>query len=279
MNAPRPGRVQEQDSVVTGPGGPVPVRDYRPPAGSGRPFLWVHGGGFVSGGIDQAESYAPARELAARGRWVRTVDYRLAPRYPLWRAPDLSPRPGRFPAGLDDVSAVAISLSALAGGPIDLGGASAGANLAAAAALRLRDGGHSVVARLALAYGTFHHELPEASPVFLQLRGPLAKWAFNPTMTRSMNLNYVGDDALLGPGYAFPGGSDLRGLPPTLIMDASNDRLRASGALFAQELRESRVQVRQLTVKGLHGFLSIPRTRSFRQGVDELHSWLERGRR
>ena len=87
---------------ISGTDAPVLVRDYRPDAATAHTaFLWVHGGGFSSGGLDQKESDAPARLLAAAGVFVRTVQYRLAPRANPWKDPDLAPHPGRFPAGLN----------------------------------------------------------------------------------------------------------------------------------------------------------------------------------
>lgn len=268
-------RVARLSGTVEGTDGPIPVRDYRPVGSEGgRPLLWVHGGAFISGGLDQRESDAPARVWAASGRWVRTVQYRLAPRVSLVRDRPLRAGPGRFPAALHDVVDVIRALTDQTGAPIDVGGASAGANLAAAATLRLRDDGATMPRRLALAYGTFHGGPILGSPVYERLRGPLGRWAFNPAMLRRMNLNYVGDPEMLGPGLAFPGGSDLTGLPPTLIMDADNDRLRASGTAFAAELRAAGVEVRETTVRALHGFLAVPRSAAFRTGTREIEHWL-----
>jgi acetyl esterase len=263
------------ESEVTGPSGPVRVRDYipeRPTATSA--LLWVHGGGFVSGGLDQRESDAPARSLAATGRWVRTLDYRLAPALKLWGGLGPELHPGRFPAAHDDVLAVAASLRSAFGGFISLGGASAGANLAAGVALALRDSGASQPLGLVLAYGTFHADLPERPEVEEYLKGPLARWWFNPGMTRRMHLNYVGDESLLRPGYAFPGGADLRGLPPVLVMNASNDRLRQSGDTFADELRAAGVDVEQQTVRAMHGFLDRPKSPAYAEGIAAVEAWL-----
>ena len=229
-----------EDGVVRGRDGDIRIRDYRPvnvtaPA----PFLWVHGGGFVLGGLDQTESDAPARFLAAAGHWVRTLDYRLAPNIGLFREPTLGPAPGRFPAAHHDVIDVATALRAEGGVSVDIGGASAGANLAAGAVLAMRDGGMETPRSVVLAYGALHSAIPEDAQVESSLRGPLARWFFNPAMTRRMNVNYVGEVAGLGQAYAFPGGSDLHGFPPTLVLDASNDRLRGSGHAFAEELRSA----------------------------------------
>lgn len=253
----------------------VRVRDYLPANRTARTaFVWVHGGGFAFGNIDMKESDAPARELAAAGTLVRTVEYRLAPRIGFWTEPNLAPHPGRYPEGLRDVVDAARNLAAAEGTAITLGGASAGANIAAGAALTLRDQGSEILRSLVLAYGAFHSVMPSDSPVEKDLRGPLVKWMFNPSMVRRIALNYVGDPALMVPSYAFPGGMDLSGLPPTLVMDASNDRLRASGAAFADDLRSAGVEMHETMVKGTHGFLGAPRSRKYADGMRELRAWL-----
>jgi acetyl esterase/lipase len=263
------------EKSVDGRGGAIPVRDYQPENRTAKTaFLWVHGGGFTSGGLDQRESDAPARKLAEAGILVRTIDYRLAPKTSLFKDPDLSPQPGRFPAGLDDVIEVARALERDTGAPINIGGASAGADIAAAAVLRMRDEGSSLPLSVVLAYGTVHAALPESDAIESDLHGILAKWAFNPKMTRRMNLNYVGDPALLVPGYAFPGGADLHDFPPTLILDAKNDRLRRSGHAFAEELRNAGTDVREVVVDTHHGFLGATKSAAFAQGIHELTSWL-----
>ncbi|MBF4585717.1 alpha/beta hydrolase [Curtobacterium sp. VKM Ac-2887] len=274
MSKPEP--ITIRDRRIATARGTVDVRDYAPRSAQpvGRPLLWVHGGGFTSGGLNQRESDAPARHLARAGFTVRTIDYRLAPAANPWREPDLQPHHGRYPAGLDDVVAVAVSLSNEAGGGIHIGGASAGANLAAAAAIRLEASDPATVRSLFLAYGTFHAELPDDDTVEADLRGRLAKWAFNPEMLRRMNLNYVGDPALLVPGGAFPGGTVERRMPPTFLLDASNDRLRRSGHAFASELRRTGTDVRELVLTARHGFLGAERGKPFAEGMSQFEHWL-----
>ena len=265
-----------QDTTVEGRGAAIRIRDYIPTATTvATPFLWIHGGGFTRGGLDQKESDAPARLLAAAGRRVRTVEYRLAPRFGLWSKVEPGPLPGRFPAAHHDVLDVADDLRRAIGGPIAMGGASAGANLAAGAVLAMRDGGHEMPSSLVLAYGVFHAQLPDNPSIERELAGPLARWLFNPNMVQQMHANYVGDDSLLTPGTAFPGGADVRGFPPTFILDAHNDRLRRSGSAFADELRAADVEVRQTVIPAMHAFLDGPRKRGFAEGMAEIRTWLE----
>jgi len=268
--------VRATDGVVRGRGGDIPIRDYEPAEPSDAvPLLWVHGGGFVLGGRDQVESDAPARYLAARGRRVRTLDYRLAPNIGLFRQPRLGAAPGRFPAALHDVLDAAESLRSTAG-TVCLGGASAGANLVAGALLSLRDRGERMPRSAALVYGAFHSTHPENPAVESALRGPLARWFFNPAMTRRMYLNYVGTEGGLAEPYAFPGGEDLTGLPPTLTVDARNDRLRRSGHAFHRELVDAGVVAEEVVVDARHGFLGSPRRPAFARGMAAIDDWLAR---
>jgi acetyl esterase len=264
------------NSTVHGRGGVIPVRDYLPATESnGAAFLWVHGGGFVAGGLDQKESDAPARYLAARGRRVRTIDYRLVKGVHLFREPDLKPQPNRFPAALHDVADVAADLATITGRQIAMGGASAGANLAAGATMFLRDQGAAGPVTLVLVYGAFHPTVPESSEVEQALRGPLVRWMFNPTMVRRIFLGYVGDPALFVPGYAAPGGADLHAFPATLSLDAENDRLRASGHAFADDLRAAGVEVHEEVVPSArHGFLNAYKKAPFIDSMRTVDAWL-----
>ncbi|HWD62036.1 MAG TPA: alpha/beta hydrolase fold domain-containing protein [Humibacter sp.] len=122
-----------KETSIEGRGGPIRLRDYLPASAPFRtPVLWLHGGGFSSGGPDEKESDAPARVIAQSGRAVRTVDYRLAVRPAPWRKRDLASMRNPYPAGLHDVVDAAKDFSA-AGRPYIIGEASAGACLAAAA--------------------------------------------------------------------------------------------------------------------------------------------------
>jgi acetyl esterase len=269
-----------EDSVVVGAGGDIRVRDYRPASpATPMPFLWVHGGGFVSGGLDQKESDAPARYLAAAGRWVRTVDYRLAPNPGLFREPKLGAAPGRFPAAHHDVLAVAAELRREAGAPITLGGASAGANIAAGVVIAMRASGDELPSGLVLAYGAFHSVMPENESIESSLHGLIARWAFNSAMVRRIALNYIGDEQLLSDPRAFPGGQDLHGFPPTFTLDATNDRLRRSGHAFSEELRAAGVPNDELVVEGRHGFLNQSRRPAFATGMAAMRDWLDRNER
>ncbi|MEU8616623.1 alpha/beta hydrolase [Streptomyces sp. NPDC048623] len=141
-NVPAPeaeGLVVEDETVPGGsePGRPpVPVRIYRPVGARGA-VVWLHGGGFVAGGLDTEHPWA-TRIAAGSGQVVVSVGYRLAPEHP-------------YPAALDDAWAVLnwtvrhADRLGIDPGRIAVGGHSAGGGLAAALALRARDeGGPSI---------------------------------------------------------------------------------------------------------------------------------------
>src|SRR4051794_5122589 len=132
------------------------------PAGDGiaRPCLvWAHGGGFVGGDLDMREADWVAREICARaGAVVVSVDYRLAVDGVCYPVPH------------DDVVAAVAWVRDTAAdlgidaGRISIGGASAGGNLTAGAALKLRDRDGWVPATLLLAYPALHAAVPPPSP-------------------------------------------------------------------------------------------------------------------
>ena len=136
-SAPTPAdpRVRRVDEVVAGVDGrpDVAVRRYRPVDAEGAlPCLvWLHGGAYVMGTLDENDDRLE-RLVLALGCAAVSVDWRLAPEHP-------------FPAGLDDAESVWRRVLADPGaygvdpGAVVVGGASAGAGLAAALCLRLRD--------------------------------------------------------------------------------------------------------------------------------------------
>jgi acetyl esterase/lipase len=275
------------DDVVDGRHGEIPIRRYQPLRGAAESadrasVVWLHGGAFSHGGLDQRESHAVGLALAEAGHPVTAVDYRRVPPWSWWR----KPRPGvlegvRYPIPLDDVIDVVAELRAeadAAGGELVLGGASAGACLAAAAALRLARSGVPGPDGLLLAYGTFHAVLPTIGPVLrARIGGRHSFMQFRPETVERMNRNYAGRVEVMADPFAFPGGHDLTGLPGALVLDADRDVLRASGEAFAAELASAGVAVAHEVVAGsTHGFLDRPGTVPFDDGIARAARWLHR---
>lgn len=259
------------NTAVAGPHGDVPVRVYSTlaadefGAGAATAIVWVHGGGFLAGDLDMPEADTVARELVHRlGCVVYSVDYRLA----LGGV--------QFPVPLDDV--VAVTEAALAGSLVPpasaftsictsvvLGGASAGANLALAAALRLKHRDTTLDDRtldaLLLVYPYLHAINPPPAQALTERMADIAAGArFSADSLRAMVVNYLGTRADEPPALAFPGDdADLGGLPQTLIVGAEYDDLLSSAERGAAGLTAAGVLVQQYLEPGvLHGHLNTP---------------------
>jgi acetyl esterase/lipase len=261
-------------------GQPFRLRLYPAERPTGAVLVWAHGGGFLGGTLDMPEADQTARLLAERGIPVVSVDYSLAPADLLLELPDDRRGPNlpsraqveaeiaasgprvHYPVASEQLLAAfdwALEHAGELGGTperVAIGGASAGGNLAASAALRARDRGTAAPAALLLCYAVLHAELPAPSPDLADALGPAALTDEPP---RVLELNYVGDPALLAEAYAFPGGHDLRGLARTTIVNAGRDRLRASGEAFGAELALAGVDVAVSQERDAdHGFLNLP---------------------
>lgn len=273
------------DRTIQGPHGEVPVRSYvgAAPVDPNRAGLvWVHGGSFAGGSLDMPEADWVAQQLAERGITVVSVSYRLAPRADSGDAA-VPPNDGvHFPVASDEVVAAFTwtleHANELGVDPalVSLGGASAGANLAAGASLRLRDAGGIQPRTILLAYPVVHARLPELRPELAEKVATLPwETSFPPEITLAMNLNYVGDEAQLANPYAFPGGHDLQGLPPTFILNSDHDRLRSSGEAYASELAAAGVDVLVLRENGTrHGHLNDPDNPAAPVSIERMSAWL-----
>jgi acetyl esterase/lipase len=251
-----PPTVDVAEDTVPGPHGPVQVRVYGRSDGADRPGLvWLHGGGFIGGDLDMREADWTAREISARaGAVVVSVDYRLAV------------GGVRYPVPHDDtVAAVAWVRDRASAWGVDpsriaVGGASAGGNLVAGAALRLRDRDGWTPAALLLVYPVLHAAVPAPSVALAAALAELPPFFHRPPGEGDpLAENYLGGPRSSADGYAFPAGAVLDGLGPTVVINAEYDHLRASGEAFVAALALAGVDVRQVMVRGLlHGFLNQP---------------------
>ena len=281
-SAPVRADVQVEDRVVSGPHGPIPVRTYTPRDAT-RGLVWAHGGAFAFGGLDQPESDWVARRLADLGVAVVAVDYRLSP-VPGWlaAAAGIPESDGvHFPVASEEVTAAFLwatgSVPGVEPSGWSLGGASAGANLAAGSALRLRDTGGPSPRSLVLAYGLFHSTLPpmssELAASYTAL--PPQEAVFTADVVDLIALNYVGDPLVLTDAYAFPGGHDLAALPPTFLLNSDTDSLRASAQQFGAELAQAGVDVLIARETGSqHGHLDGSDNPASSQSVQRMALWL-----
>lgn len=242
-----PDGIDTEDVTVPGEH-PVAVRVFRPTAATPTSaLLWMHGGGFVMGTLDDTESVIPGYEIAARsGAIVVSVDYRLAV------------DGVRYPAPLDDPLSAWRWLGTLGIDPerLFIGGASVGANLATAAAVRLRDAGDPMPRGMLLAYPLEHLPTPPTDPrLAAELEQVPPMLRFPPEYQLGIVRNYVGRVTDL-PADVVPGNFPVGGLPEAWIAPAEYDDLRPSGELFARELAEAGVAAHLELARGMvHGYL------------------------
>ncbi|MCU1572323.1 MAG: esterase/lipase [Micrococcaceae bacterium] len=240
--------------IADGRHGPVRIRIYGESTGTPGPALvWLHGGGFVSGGLDMPESDYLGRILASTGTPVLSVEYRLARDGVHFAVPHEDALSGWFWARRN-----AVELG-LAPELLCMGGAGAGGNLAVGAALYLTDAGKSLPAKLLLAYPFLHAELPPPSEGLDQdvmARLPRHLRFTTEDCVRSAE-NYIGGPVSMASSYAMPGYADPSGLPPTAIAACEYDDVRGSSELFAAHLDRAGVPVSYFLARGAyHGHLN-----------------------
>lgn len=257
-----------EDVHVAGPHGEIPVRTYRPAAPSNSGLMWVHGGGFIGGDLDMPEANWTSLALAARGITVISVDYRKAL------------RGVTYPIPSDDVLAAwTWANNELRADGIDrlhLGGASAGGNLAAGVAKRLRDDNSASPASVLLIYPTLHFELlppSAAGESALALLNPVAR--FPADDVRAMNMQFIGRSELSDDQYAFPGHGDLSGLPPVLVVVSEADDLRSSGEEFVRQVAAAGGTVRlEIEPNSTHGHLDQPYEPQGARTIARMVDWV-----
>ena len=216
LMAPPPQMAKIVERSIDGPGGPMKLRVYTP-AGRG-PFplmMFFHGSGFVLCSLDTHDGMC--RNLAAGiGCVVVSVDYRLAPEH-------------RFPKGPDDCLAAtrwAAANAALLGvdpARIMVAGDSAGGNMAAVTALRVRDEGGPRLCGQMLLYPVTDYHTP-GTPSYAEnadgygLTRATMEWFW---------AHYLNSPAEAENPHASPlRAPDLTGLPPAYVTSAEYDPLR-----------------------------------------------------
>jgi acetyl esterase len=222
--------------------GVIPARRYQSAADpSAGLIVYFHGGGWVVGGI--AEADALCRTLATEsGVDVVSVGYRLAPEHP-------------FPAALDDAdTATAWLAERHPAAPLVLLGDSAGGNLAAVVARRFRDRGNFRIALQVLVYPVTDHRMN--TPSYAEHGGQLfisaeeMRWFWD---------QYVPDRAQrssidISPAFV----TDLRGLPPAIVVVAGFDPIADEAAAYATRLAAAGVEVRvDRYESAAHGFFPL----------------------
>jgi acetyl esterase len=221
------------------------IRLYRPTSSAHTAaLLWIHGGGFVTGGIEQND--ARCRELAnATGSVVVSPEYRLAPEH-------------RAPAALDDCWSTLLWIVEQAttfGVDVDriaVGGSSAGACLAAGLTLRARDAGGPRICFQALLFPVLDDRPSTWSP------GTRIWDEANATGCWSLYLGPRHDDDAVSM-YIAPGRTEhLSGLPSAYVLSAEFDVVRDQAVDYATRLLRANVATELHVVPGTyHSFDAV----------------------
>ena len=207
--------------------------------GSERVLLHVHGGAFVSTGI---EHYIPYAERLSRPFRARVVifAYRLAPEH-------------RFPAALDDTQAVyrALLASGVSPGQIAVVGDSCGGGIGIALLCRLRDAGEPLPA--AFVGLTPWFDLEQQGDSACNPRG--VDPYVNAEWIRKRGQDYVGPQGDLRNPLASPIHADLTGLPPLFLSVGEIDTTRDdSTRLAARAGRDGVAVTLEVNPEMIHGF-------------------------
>lgn len=262
-----------EDRVAEHQGLRVPVRVYRPVSAEATlpTVVFLHGGGFVLGSVELMDDIARklCRDVEAV---VVSVDYRLAPEHP-------------FPAAHDDALAAtrwALDHAETLGGDparVALAGESAGANLAACAALALRGHARPLAAQLLVVPG-----LDMARDVTaIEARGiyyPMLAPADLREIAR-LSMGTLAHRAAEVPPSPLRA-ANVADLPPTLIAVSGHDPLREEGLAYAHRLEAAGVPTRLLAFDDMfHPFFgffahSAAASRAHDAICQALSDWLRR---
>ena len=242
----------------------VPVRIFRPEGEGPLPIVvYLHGGGWMMGTLDSYDSLL--RALAnASGALVAAVDYPLAPEH-------------RYPTALEDsLAAIRWSVAHAGelggdGGRLALAGDSAGGNLAAVAARRLR--GELAVRLQVLVYPVTDAVFDTASYRTYDAGHGLS----GASMQRFWRFHLDGADPA-HPDASPLRSADLAGVAPAFVLTAEEDVLRDEGEAYAAALSDAGVPTELVRWPGtIHGFIRwLAVTPAARDAIDAVGGRLRR---
>ncbi len=254
------------EHMASADGRQVRVRIYQPKGATGGALVYLHGGGWTLFSLDTHDRLM--REYAARsGLAVVGVDYSLSPE-------------ARFPIAVEETVAVVAWLRregpALGIDParLVLGGDSAGANLALAAALALRDARAAPPVRgLLLNYGAYDVEVSDEAARSLGAPGAMLTAA----EMADYWANYLRGPEDAADPLACPLKAELNGLPPVFLAAAERDVLAEQSAALAGRLAAAGVEADLRVYPGAaHSFLEAVSVSPLAgRAFDEAAAWLK----
>ncbi|GHA45983.1 lipase/esterase [Amylibacter ulvae] len=232
----------------------VPVRIYAPSDSamleSGVTIVYIHGGGFVVGGLDSHDDICA--EISARTkRRVVAIDYRLTPEH-------------KHPAAFDDVITAINSIAARYQTPLLLVGDSAGGNLVAAASGALRGDDIAIIGQV-LVYPAFGGDMTKGSYI-THANAPMLS-------LKDVEFYHTirGTPPKEDPTFAPLGGTDFTALPPSVIFSAECDPLCDDGRDYRDAMLRDGGKAYWICETGLvHGYLRA------RNSVDRVRDSFDR---
>ena len=223
------------------------LKSFRPLTGSTEKpvLLWIHGGGYVMGSAGDTDQTL-AQIALETDCTVFSVDYRLAPEH-------------AYPAALDDCFDCLLWLQKHANqlkidpARIAIGGASAGAGLTAALALRARDEGTQQVLFQLLIYPMLDHR--HRTPSSRAIQDPNLWNEQTNRLAWALYLGALTDHDEI-PLYASASlAADLTNLPPAFVCVGDLDIFLDEDIDYAQRLLQAGVPTELHVYPGaIHGF-------------------------
>lgn len=238
FDAGRPEGVAVADSKIQGPSGCIPLRHYMPEAGTPHAMvLYLHGGGFVVGGLDSHDSICA--ELCQRtGFAVTAVDYRLAPEHV-------------HPAQFEDALAAFLHVAGNDAIPVILCGDSAGGNLAATVAWATRNAAQRAKGQV-LIYPALGSDVSTGTFV-THADAPMLSTA---DMVYYDEIRASGAPPTNDPAFTPLAAKDFRDMPPTVVFTAECDPLAGDGEPYCERIRDAGGEAICIEGHGLvHGYL------------------------
>ena len=248
LEPPRAPLARVQDlTLPAADGAALRARLYAPSHARLPVLLYLHGGGFVIGGLQTHDSLC--RQLALRsGGAVLALDYRLAPEH-------------RFPTAVDDAWAAMHWLAGpgaqqlgLDGRRLAVGGDSAGGTLAATCAIHARDVGLPLALQLLITPGTTALADTPSHRLFgngFLLDAVGIAWFFD---------HYIDHGQRHDWRFAPLEADSLDGVAPACVILAECDPLVDEGLAYADRLRLAQVPVALELYRGLtHDFIKMGR--------------------
>lgn len=238
------------NSSISVKGVPVPVRWYLPTATPPKLLtVFVHGGGWVSGRLDDYDGLCRSLALRSAGA-VLSLGYSLSPE-------------ARFPVALEEVRGAIRQAVDLAHGEgldvrrVAVAGDSAGGNLVAGALHAMAESGQPLPAKAVFVYPATDtsmnseswrqigsdYNLDETKMVWFWEQYLGAGWQTNADLARTPQVSPLLSEY-------------LHRFPDSLIITATHDPLKDEGKAFHLRLKSAGVAAQHIEVPGqIHGFL------------------------